>query len=192
MMSPGDDAHLPLELRQAIRAELAPGEHVAWIGGPRAARWICDAVLLVLPGIPWTAFFLYAACNAWERSASPVAGTFLSIFFVAIGLLLVSSPIWLRRYALRTAYLVTDRRAVIFTGRFTGIDVRSFPPESLTSVERHEYGGGSGHLVFAHDLKEDDSGDFFWEAVGFEALADVRAAEKEVRALVASSPPGSG
>jgi hypothetical protein len=187
MISSGDDTNLLLELRNAIRAELAPGERVAWIGGPRPARWICMAVLLVLPGIPWTAFFLYTVCTAWERSAWHVAGTFLSIFFVAIGLFLLSSPIWLRRYALRTAYVVTDRRVVIFTGRFTGIHARSFPPESLTSLECYEYRGGAGHLVFARDLHEDDFGNFYWDAVGFEALADVRAAEKEVHALVASS-----
>jgi hypothetical protein len=192
MITPLDDTHLQSELRYAIRAELAPEERVEWIGGPRPARWICMAVLLNLFGIPWTAFFLYTVFTAWERSVWPVAGTSLAIFFVAMGFFLLSSPIWLRRYALRTAYVVTDRRAVVFTGRFTGIHVRSFPPESLTSLECHEYRGGAGHLVFAHDLHEDDFGNFYWDSVGFEALADVRAAEKEVRALVASCLPGSG
>jgi len=109
--------------------------------------------------------------------------------FVLIGLGMFSSPFWAARAALRTVYVVTDRRAlVIRSGLGRGVSVRSFEPEKLGDLRREQLPDGSGNLVFGQDLNVNRSGSRYTSSYGFMAVPDVRAAEEQVLALTRHAP----
>jgi hypothetical protein len=72
------------------------------------------------------------------------------IVFVVVGLGMLCSPLWMIHKARTTAYLVTDRRAIIFQGGWS-THVRSFGPSALGQLERREKGDGSGDIILAKE-----------------------------------------
>ena len=101
---------------------------------------------------------------------------------------MLSSPYWARRKARRSAYVLTDRRAILFTAGGRGsVTIRSFEPERLTDLRREQHADGSGDLVFAQDIRRDSDGDRHSTGVGFLAIREVKAVEELVRALAQRS-----
>src|SRR5512139_1652604 len=109
--------NLPQQLQQRLRAELKPGESIAWAGQPNPDRYMKSGFKLWLFFIPWTAFSLF-----WIAGASgfrmPQFNSGWSLFplfglpFLLIGLGGLSSPLWLRLKARSTIYAITNRRAI--------------------------------------------------------------------------------
>ena len=56
---------LPEHLQQRLRAELRPGESVAWAGQPNPSRYVKSGFAIWLFFVPWTAFSVF-----WIASAS--------------------------------------------------------------------------------------------------------------------------
>lgn len=191
------DEQIPYEIQKMIDSELSSGERVTWSGQPLPARLARRAIPVVLFGIPWTAFAIF-----WTVSASRMtnhgkteAGGIFSFFhvffplfglpFVLIGLGLLSSPYWAWRMAKRTAYVLTNKRAIVFASGFRGsVTVRSFEPERLTDLNRKQNPDGSGDVVFTQDTRRDNDGARHSTDVGFLAVQDVKAVEDRVRSLV--------
>jgi hypothetical protein len=181
---------LPPDLDALVRDELGPGERPLWAAQPLAGRTALQACLIWLFAVPWTAFSVF-----WTVMAASAAGAMDGwgvIFplwgtpFVAVGLAMLSAPVWAWRGARRTLYAVTDRRAVVFTASgFRGISVRTFAPAALADVRRTERPDGSGDLVFSRTTTVDSDGDRSTTDAGFLNVADVRGAEGAVRALTA-------
>lgn len=67
--------------------------------------------------------------------------------FILVGLGLLSSPFWSVRRASRTAYLVTNKRAVIIEGSRRRT-VRSIAPDAFGDILRREGKFGRGDIVF--------------------------------------------
>ena len=67
--------------------------------------------------------------------------------FILIGLAMLSSPLWSVRRASRTAYLITNKRAVVIDGggRRT---VRSITPDRFGDIVRREGRSGRGDILF--------------------------------------------
>ncbi len=79
--------------------------------------------------------------------------------FLLVGLGMLTSPYWLGRKAVRTVYVVTSQRAIIFTGRvFGGVNIQTFMPDRLTSMTRNERADGSGDLIFEQFQQRAGSG----------------------------------
>jgi hypothetical protein len=186
---------LPPDLQAMIVGEIDPGERVVWSGQPIASRLARKSIPIVLFGIPWTAFAIF-----WVAMASLGAGKanapgpfflfpLFGVPFILIGVGMLTSPFWMRRSARRTAYVLTDRRAIVFQGGLRSIAVRSFEPESLTDLERRQFADGSGDLIFARDVRTGAKGRTNVTEVGFLAIPDVKAVEAEVRALADSVRP---
>ena len=157
-MTPYMTPVLPPEADRLVRDELRPGEQLVWAGQPLPRLFGRQSIALVIFGIPWTAFAVFWVAAAGGITSHARNGNFLSLFscfplfglpFVLVGLGMLSSPFWMRRKAMRTAYAVTNQRAIVFEGRaFGGIKVQSFMPDRLTSMTRTERADGSGDLVF--------------------------------------------
>jgi hypothetical protein len=190
-MSYSDTTRLPQQLRSLVESELQSGERITWMEQPIAGRMARMTLPIVLFGIPWTAFALFwTAGAAWGTSKMESGPGLFSAFplfglpFILIGFGMLSSPYWARRKARRSAYVLTDRRAILFTAGWRGsVMVRSFEPERLTDLRRKQQTDGSGDLVFAQDIRRDSDGDRPSTDVGFLAIREVKVVEELVRAL---------
>ncbi|MGD0261899.1 MAG: hypothetical protein ABSD29_19190 [Verrucomicrobiota bacterium] len=189
--------NLPPELVTLVDRELESGEHVEWAAQPIPGRLARSAIPTVLFGIPWTAFAIFwtamAAAGLWRKKSEGEFGWFRlfplwGVPFILIGFGMLSSPFWARRQAKRTAYVLTDRRAIIISvGWRSKVSLRSFDPPALMDLRRTERADGSGDLVFTSDQHTGNRGRDYSTAVGFTAIKDVKEVEERVRRLVRQS-----
>jgi hypothetical protein len=185
-----DAGALPPKLQALIDAEVALGERVLWQARP-VARFQWGSLPLLLFGVPWTAFAVFWIWKVSQavRLMGP-AGMLAPLFgvpFVLVGLGLLSSPWWLYALAGRTAYVITDKRAIILAPSWRGRSVRSFAPERIEVLERRERADGSGDLVFEKSYYSDSDGDRRAREIGFMNVPDVRLVERMVGALAESA-----
>lgn len=195
------DVILPERLERLIDDELEQDEVKVWVGQPipgRAARRTWGAVAF---GIPWTAFALFwtagAAGFTWPPASGGGGWSGFSLFplfglpFILVGCVMLSSPYWARRNARRTAYVLTDRRAIVFAGgRSTA--VKSFRADQLREVSRTQRADGSGDVVFTKKVRVDSDGDKQATDVGFLDVRDVKYVETLVKDLVLMSGDAGG
>lgn len=211
---------LPESLKGLVGNELESGERVRWVGQPvprSTIPWI--ALFPFFFSIPWTLFSLF-----WMAMASGVMDPFrgfqgfgqvepvrlvFSLFgvpFVLVGIGLMSSPYWirrrLRRSAAGTAYLITDRRAIIFDSGYCGdsglasvvggvaqiarkgIHIRSYGPHKLGQVQRVQQEDGSGDVIFGEVLIEsENNGQRQVMRSGFFSIPNVKDVEKLLNSL---------
>jgi hypothetical protein len=186
-----DTTRLPPQLRSLVEAELQSAERIIWMGQPIPGRCARMTLPIVLFGIAWTAFALFWTAGATWGMSKMTSGTgwfrafpLFGLPFILIGLAMLSSPYWARRKAQRSAYVLTERRAILFTAGWRGtVTVRSFEPDRLRDLRRKQHPDGSGDLVFAEDIRRDSDGDRQVTAVGFLAIQEVKGVEELVRAL---------
>jgi hypothetical protein len=136
------------EARLAIETQLARGEHLIWTGRPRGGVRLQAADALMIPfSLFWAGFAVF-----WEMS---VIGSGAPFFFVLWGIpfLLMGAYIvvgrfffdaWRRR---RTAYGLTDQRAIIVSGVFNR-EVKSLALRTLAEVSLSERSDRSGTITF--------------------------------------------
>ncbi|TWT90772.1 hypothetical protein Mal64_11690 [Pseudobythopirellula maris] len=185
-----DIRDLPEQLRNLVAKEIDRDEILGWIGQPSPRAMSRRATPLFMFGCVWTAFAVFWVCGAaeFELPDWDEGFDFFPLFglpFVVIGIGMLSSPIWFRRSAKQTAYVLTDRRAVLFVKELTGIRVRSFKPKQLQNLERRQRADGSGDLIFYRDIGRDNDGDRTTSEVGFLAIDDVKGVQDLVEAVVA-------
>lgn len=179
---------LPSRLRTLIEAELNDGEKITWIGAPVPRRFAMRSIPIVLFGIPWTAFVLFWTCAAsgFQIPDFKEAVDLFPLFgipFVLSGFGMLSSPFWMLRKAKKTAYVLTNTRAIIFEDGFSA-SIRSFAPDRLTDLRREQHSDGSGDLIFERKLSYDCDGGCQTTDHGFLAVSNVKAVEDMVRQLV--------
>lgn len=198
-MSP--DSILPHETAALVGAELAAGERIVWVGQPIPGRFARKSIGIVLFGIPWTAFAIFwmvgAGMGTWSVPAKGEDGGFFQIFrlfplfglpFVLIGIGMLSSPYWMRRKAYRTAYVITDRRALVFdAGSWRGTTIRSFEPDRLNDLRRVQNNDGSGDIIFERQWRSNSDGGKQSTDIGFLAIANVKNVEDSIRALISKA-----
>ncbi len=185
---------LPDELVSLVDRELDSDEHVEWVGQPIAGRLARSSLPIVVFGIPWTAFAVFWTVMASGITTRKGGGEWSWVFalwgvpFILIGLGMLTSPYWMQRRAKRTAYVLTDRRAIVLSlGWRSSASVRSFQPGALTDLQRKERADGSGDLVFTNDLSSASRGRSMSTAVGFLAIPNVKEVEARVRRLAQES-----
>jgi len=197
------------ELRARLERELEKGEREVWSAAPLPGSYARGAWAFAVFGVLFAGFAVFwmvmAGGMAWlggqAATANGVSAAPFSLFplcglpFLAVGVGIMTAPVWLRKRAAKVVYAVTDRRAIVITPvAFRGESVRSFTPAQLGSIERIERADGSGNLVFAREMygsPDSDGGSRVrtrW--VGFIGVADVKGAERAVRGLVDSRVVG--
>jgi hypothetical protein len=182
---------LPREVRSQVEMELQSGERIAWMDQPIPGRMARGSLGLVIFGIPWTAFAVFWMVMAAKGVSNTKGGAITWLFplfglpFVLIGIGMLSSPYWARRRAERMAYVITDRRAIIFQGGWRGsVNVRSFEPSALKGdLQRKQHADGSGDLIFAQEFRRGSKGRTYTMNIGFLAVRDVKGVEEMVRTL---------
>jgi hypothetical protein len=210
---------LPDSIHQLVNDELAPGERVRWACQPRpraSLPWWSLAPFFV--AVPWTLFTLFwmaGAAGLLDRGPGPIDITrlLLALFgvpFLLIGIAMFCSPLWVRhqrrRAASRTAYAITDRRAIVFDGGYygdggmasllagmmriagKGINVRSYTPDKLGKLERVQLDDGSGDVIFdeivLHSQTSRDGRAVI--RTGFFSVPDVKEVEQLLKSLAKS------
>lgn len=180
---------LPPQVQALVDAEIAPGERVLWQAQPLPSGFARGGICLTLFGIPFTGFAVFWIVMASGATHIGVWGFLFPLFglpFLLAGLGMLSAPLWMRWQAGRTAYVLTDRRAVILSPGLFSRSVRTFEPERLGHLQRRERADGSGDLVFETQHWRDSDGDRRTREVGFIAVPEVKLVEQMVRALVAT------
>ncbi len=179
-----------VDLKAWVESELEPGEQVTWIGQPVAGRYARVAWVMMAFGIAWLIFLYFlvgkigSMGSGTKLSLPMVFEVLLNVIPLPLGLVMISSPYWVRRRAKRIVYALTDRRAIIFTPRFfSGVSVRSFMPSGLMDITRTEHGDRTGDVVFTRDVSSNGEGATTYTKVGFLSVPEVRQVERLVRAL---------
>ena len=156
--------------------------------GYAAGAAVCGRVAGdVLFGIPWTAFAVFWMCGAagFQMPDFKDGGDFFVLFgfpFVLVGLGMLSSPYWMYRKMLRTVYVITDRRAILFVGGRT-TTIRSFGPEQLGQVYRRERKNGYGDVVIGRSTWEDSDDKRRSREFGFFGVRNAKEVEEMLREL---------
>lgn len=189
------DLELPRHLRDVIEREMEPGERLEWSGAPVPTCFVPQALGAFLFGIPWTAFSLFWTTMAFAGTTNggndiglPAVFALFGLPFILVGIGLLSSPLWAYYSARKTAYAITDRRAlVIKAGR--SLVIRSFPPAELSGIYRKEKRDGSGDIIIAQRIWRDSDGDRQSDEVGFMRVRDVIYIERRLKELAQRGNP---
>ena len=201
---------LPDELRQQVEEEIEPGETVRWLGQPEIKGFPWAVLYFTLWGIAWTVFLIvWLAVGGGFGSPPGPTEWVITASYTAVFILIGISMMWwplsvrrcLRQRARRSAYLITDRRAIIFDRGFAGTElqyfegvllwsgevhylrdprggalrIRSFRPEDLTFIQPVLRANGSGDLILQHPTV-----DF---PLGFYSIPHIQDAENQLRLL---------
>ena len=107
--------------------------------------------------------------------------------FGLIGLAMLSAPIWAYRRAFKIVYVITDRRAIIFTWGWLG-KIQSFTPDQLKKTYRKEKDDGTGDVVLEKEVVFDpnimgNGKGATYNEVGFLRVRDARKVEQMVKDL---------
>jgi hypothetical protein len=166
--------NLPDQLVALVDRELNSGESVVWVSQPIPRRMARTALPSVLFGIPWTAFAIFwTAMAGWGTWSKPGAGwfrlfPFWGVPFILVGFGMLSSSYWAYRRAKQTAYVLTNRRAIIISvGWRKNASIQSFEPNALTDLQRKEKPDGSRDLIFTNDIRTGSRGHDYSTEVGF-------------------------
>jgi hypothetical protein len=173
-----------------------PGERVLWSGTPEPLRFsLRKSFPGALIGIPFFAFSLFwisMASRAPGGAASPFPFPFwlFGIPFVLVGLGMVLSPVWHYARALRTSYVLTNRRAIVdYPGPF-GRRI-SVPLTQIPFIETRGSFGNYGHVLFQEAVVSSYNRGGLAQRDGFVAVADPAQPEQLLRAAVErASGPG--
>lgn len=182
------------ELESEIRRDLEAGEKVVWTGTPDASafargRWFHVPFGLFFAGFAvfWMAAPYLLGAGTKNGAHPPLAFTLFGVPFVVVGLGMASSPLWMRRKAARSAYVITDRRAIVIEGGvFSNSKTTiSYAPERLRNIARIDRRGDRGDLVFEQvSMGYQQNNQQAMRPRGFLGIQDVREVEKLLRSTL--------
>ncbi|BBO36440.1 hypothetical protein [Lacipirellula parvula] len=180
-------SELPSSLAAIVATELESDEKIVWLGQPIPRLYARRGLPAFLFGIPWTAFtlnFTYQTTRGnldWDHLVPFVV---IEIPFLLIGCVMLLSPLWMMRMAKRTAYAVTNQRALIFNaGWFSGHTIRSFRPDQMQERRRVQRANGCGDLILDRQWSKDSDGGSKSTDYGFLAIRDPKMVEGLIQEL---------
>ena len=178
------ESTLPPSLRELLENELEQDEKLIWSGQPRVSTVAWRDWKFVLLGIPFMAFTV-----GWMRAMAQGGGgtsTVAAVFglpFLIAGLSMLLSPLRLAWLARRTAYAITNRRAIILQNGWSK-RVRSVLPGQMY-LDRRERGNGWGTIILVKEFSL-----YAWDRrreIGFWAIPEVKEVESLLHRLAAGN-----
>lgn len=233
-------SNLPPDIQQLIQAELKPFERVRWAGQPTVDNLPLNIYTFVFVfGLFWTAFAIFwtlgssgliSILGGGESGFFHISGSgkieivrlifaCFGIPFILIGLWMLSRPFTakkeLKKLASRTAYVVTDRRAIIIDGGFykygliagmmprfarslfkykDAVEIQSFEPDQLKNIKRVQRADGTGDIVFQELQELVSPGDnstprMITRQIGFLNIYNPAEVERLIREIDIEGPP---
>lgn len=180
--------NIPKQLRRRVDREVQPGEVIRWIEQPVPRFLDISSISTVLFAIPWTGFAIFwtfgaAGFKVPDLSQGIKPEHLFALFglpFILVGLGMLSSPFWVWRKTLNTVYVITDRRAISFEGK----TIRSYAPEQLGNLYRHERSNGTiGSVIISTRNWTDSDGDKQSQEIGFIDVRNPQDVERRLRDL---------
>jgi hypothetical protein len=184
---------LPADVQAKVDAELAPGERLVWVGQPLPGLYRLRSIPLLIVGVFFLGFTVLwfgmsLGMGAFAVGAGEGMGGLFACFSLfglipaVVGVLLVTSPLWMASVARKTVYALTDKRAIIWEpSLFSAVQVRSYAASGLGAMTRNERGDGSGDLVFEEYYTYNRNGGSTRQQRGFLGIDRVRDVETLVR-----------
>jgi predicted Zn finger-like uncharacterized protein len=142
--------------KKMIKSELALREQGVWIGQPDPKIMTVRSIPKVFAGL----FVMLILCIILTVGGLKGADIQNVLVYIGLGVLFLVGAVFLailipfmdRRKALATAYVITNKRCIVFTGRwFGGPSPESFYPDLLVHMRRMQswiFGNGAGDIVF--------------------------------------------
>lgn len=184
-------------------AELRDGESVRWSGMPDPSRARRGMWPVVAFGAVFAGFALFwmtmAVALTWfgADGQDPTAPTgvmriafpLFGVPFVAVGLGIMSVPLFLARRARTMVCCVTDRRALrVSIGRSVRVD--SWMPADIGDVTKEVFADGTGSVNFVQAVARNSRGFARTVSEGFVGVPDPRGCEEALLALKDRSAGG--
>lgn len=177
---------------EIVRQMIDGGESVLWSGRPAPGAVAIGSLPVSLFGIPFAGFACFWIWGAWQAASQHeqkfgpwVLFPLFGLPFVLVGLGLVTAPLWAWLGALDTVYAVTDRRALIISGR-KNRSIQSFDRDDIGELTRVERADGSGTLYFATRTFT-SRGRTRQNRIGFIGIPEVRHVERLIREHLAAA-----
>jgi hypothetical protein len=174
---------ISLNASRLVNAELHDGESIVWSSAPKPGNLVLKTLPVILFAVPWTGFavFWMVMAGGFNSGSGFQIGSVFALFgvpFVLIGIGMLLSPFLVIRAARESAYVITDRRALVFTAKpWGGTAITSFPPDQLKNLTRNQRLDGSGDVVFQDRVSSAGNGDKFVQKIGFIGVDDAKAVE---------------
>lgn len=169
---------------QQIETQLAPGEHVRWVGQPNIPSKGVWLFLLLAIGLAWFGWIVQELSELMpillQDPVPPAAvqkETLYQLFGLGAQFVILCVVLYVVWTVCRTVYVITDRRAMIcLLAPLPGGGIRSFFPDELQSRRVRRHPNGTGHILLdgARKLRDDDD---FPPSVSFLAVPEVNTVE---------------
>lgn len=199
---------LPRELQDLVQGEVRNDEKWIWAEQPDPNRMMLSGMPSLLIGIPMMAFSLHffqrafpmVTCAFGLGECTTNAGIFLffgvlvilcGLAFALVSLAMLAVPFLKKSYALKSVYVLTDKRAICFNKMgvypfnkgLKGYEILSYLPEKLINMRKVVRGNGTGDLIFPEIPIRSPGPDILLSLrkVGFLAIKNVNDVEDLIR-----------
>jgi hypothetical protein len=159
----------PPDLDALLAPQLRRDEHLVWAAQPiprmiikREIGGMIIGVVLVAASMAGMASLVGGLLYADHLEAVTVVAQFAFLLInvvvaLAPGLLFLSGPYWSWRKAIRTHYVLTNQRAILFQASWLNkMTIHSCELSQLARHRRVQFADGSGHIFFVPPRSEDD------------------------------------
>ncbi len=178
---PEDEDIMAIDVPENVRHELQTSERLVWLGQPNARRYAWQkGFYWFLIGVIWSVFAGFAEYKALTASAAASEQHSMAGLLIAFGLVMLVRPFQLYYAALRTTYVVTDRRLVIFSGVIEA-KVESYQPPF--DIIQRENPDGSGSISFSRDEQDHVGLQSFKRDIELAAIPDVQQVQRYVMGI---------
>ena len=205
-------SELPRDLQELVLGEIRNEEKLIWAEQPDPKKFMLSGILSVPLGIlliPSALLFLYESSIMFYNAAGfgegkttlPIFlffGLFIGVFGILIGVLIfllglffLATPYLKKLYALKTGYVLTNKRAICFnkmgfipTSKFLkGYEILTYYPDKLINRKKVVRENGSGDLIFVEIPIRVPGPDFFlsFRKVGFLSIKNVNHVEELIQ-----------
>lgn len=186
-----NQSDIPQKALELLDGDLAEGETILWTGRPAPYYFNHDVWVFFLNGVFWTlldiagiVLYILGIVGQNEDFFTRLLSCSYLLLILPLTLGACYSPIWNYRKLKRTAYAITNRRAIILTPKlfYMGLTRKAYPIHPDMICERRIRSNGSGDLIFDYDevLQRCGFGKRSRRRLGFVRLRNV----KEVEAIL--------